>query len=350
MVEKNKLISSLYQIVGFRQPTDPTFSVVLDADNKVSRSGYYINDDPFAKLTTLLDTQDNSEINDLQFNALLKQLQQRSITDVVNAVFSDADFIERGLLYNYPNNKVETTTLSGMVGREIVHSGAFNVAFNIKRVILEFEGTGTLRLLLFHTSRPTPIYAKNINITSTYQIESLNWICNNSDHLRGDYRLCYIATSGLKPYKRNYEYSNIKNIFTHIRFRDFRVNHTTETMWDLRLEEGLSDDCGVNPDIVIYHDYTDLVMQSEELFAAAISQQCVVNIIEYFASSKRSNVNQRISNEFLSRAMVYIEGQDDPNIVGLTKKIANQIELIKEHIKRLKDNHQPHKMVIRTLS
>ncbi len=57
MFDKTKLNTSLYGVVGFRQPLNPTYAVV-DASNLISRTGYIINDNPYAKVEFLFDNMD----------------------------------------------------------------------------------------------------------------------------------------------------------------------------------------------------------------------------------------------------------------------------------------------------
>ena len=350
MINKALLISSLYGNVGSRQPLDPAIPTI-DTNNKVSRSGYYVTDDPFVKLDVLVDTQDYQDIDATEFNALLKQIQERAITNVVNAVFSDTDYIERKMLFDYANNKVNSNTLTGFCGKQIKISNTPNVAFEISRVICEFEGTGTFTLMLFNSAKTTPIYTKDIIITSSYQLVDLNWVANDTTLYKGEYYIGYIANEDLKPYERDYELSNLQNIYTHLFIQNIQVpSHTTEVLFNLEDVEYTSVDCGLNLDITIYKDFTGLIIENESLFASTICKQFAVNIIEYYIASYRSNIKQRLSNEFLARAVVYLNGQEDPSIVGLTKTIGNEIKMLKKQVQRLKDQYQPNKMQYVTLS
>ena len=350
MVDKSTLISSLYGNVGSRQPLGSTVPT-LDTANKTSRFGYYVTDNPFVKLEALLDTQDYSSINATDFNALLKQIQERSISDVVNAVFIDSDFIERKMLYDFANNKINYNQLLGFCGKKIKISDTPNIAFEISRVICEFNGTGSLKLLLFNSGKSTPIYTKTVTITSSYQVVELDWVLNDTVVNKGDYYIGYIASPSLKPYDRNFELSNLKNVYTHLNIQNIQVSsHTTETLFDLNQIEYTSIDCGLNLDITVYKDYTRLIIENESLFSSVICNQFACNIINYYPSTIRSNINERLSLEFLSRAMVYLNGQTEPNIIGLTQTVGNEIKLLRQQVKRLIEQYQPNKMQIVTLS
>ena len=62
MVDKTKIVDEIYGIVGVDTPLDPSFTLVIDADNLESRTGYKATDNAFVKLQYLLDVQDDPEV------------------------------------------------------------------------------------------------------------------------------------------------------------------------------------------------------------------------------------------------------------------------------------------------
>jgi hypothetical protein len=335
MVNKSTLISSLYGLVASRQPLDATFPT-LDTANKTSASGYYVNDNPFAKLELLLDCQNYNGISASEFNTLLKQIQENAITTLVNSVFNEVDFIDRQMMYHYSSNKINTTLFSGLCARKIHIKRKNSIALRVSRVICEFEGTGTLKLLAFVPYKSTPLQTKTITINSNYVEAVLDWEFTGVDT---DY-IGYIASSGLKPYKRDYQNSNIKSLVTDLWFEDINnVNHTTEELWDLTTDFAISDDIGINLDLTVYLDYTSLAINNKHLFAKALNMQFAVNIIEEYIASMRSNINERKANEILSRAVVYLEGQTEPNVIGLKTTLGYEIKSLRKEIKRLTSNY-----------
>ena len=197
-----KVVDTLYGIVGLEQPFNPAYAI-LDSDNLTSRSGYKANGggNPYVKVQHIKECQDYVGISDEDFNTLLKRIQSSSIAEVCNAVYSNTDFLERNLVYQYPLNKVNTTTLeNGFVGDKITLSRKNNIAFEIKRVVLDFEGTGDITLQLYSSQQQEPLFSQTITITSTTQVQELNWVVNNVDSYKGEYYLGYVTNSDLKPF------------------------------------------------------------------------------------------------------------------------------------------------------
>ncbi|MCH6575171.1 MAG: hypothetical protein IH795_08205, partial [Bacteroidetes bacterium] len=264
MFEAPIVTTGLLGLVGYRQPFDPAFPV-LNAANLTTRSGLIANDNAFAKLQYLLDAQDFSGINEAEFNTFLENRQKQSIINVCNAVFSGSSYIDKQILYKNALNKIDTETLpDGFVGFEIKVSGKKNVAFKIKRVLLDFEGSGSIELLLFNTSQKAAIFAKTIAITSDHQAEQLDLIVDNSgDIYKGDYYFGYLSNFAgigtLKPFKRDYELSDVLSIITYLNVeRGFFPEQSTDVLGDLDNWTTIEIVNGLNPDITVYFDYTEL--------------------------------------------------------------------------------------------
>lgn len=328
--------------MGFRQPFNPSYQK-LDSDNQVSRSGYYVTDNPFCKLEQIYDSQDYSGISDANFNLLLKRKQEESITSVCNAVFNEVDFIDRQLFYKNAINKVATETLpTGFVGYRIQIECENNIAFCIKRVLLDFDGTGSFQLRLYNTSVKAPIKTKAINITTTNQEEKLDWYIDNSDgYYKGDFYLGYVNNSlSVSPFKRNYELSNILSYITHINVWPMCVkNYTATDLFDLTAQDGLSEYIGINPDITVYDDYTDLILNNEKLFANALNMDLQISCLSESIASLRSNRNERNAELRIIRMTQEIEGQSGEGVVkvtGLRPQLYRAISSIKKEISKLK--------------
>lgn len=343
MFNKNKVILALTGQVGWNQPFDPA-APVLDTANKTATSGYRFDENPFVKIKAIKDTQDYPSISDAQFNALLKNIQDTAIANTLNSVFDQPDFIDRQVLYPYANNKTVTEVLPvGFVGYEIEVDCEKDMAFEITRCILEFQGTGTIKLLLFNSAKSTPIQSKEVTITSSLQEIVLNWRVDNSEtYYKGDFYFGYLTTDlAITPYKRNYENSNIKSSITGLEIEPIRVNgHITETLFDLTDYEYVPECWGLNPDITVFDDYTDLIVQNKALFAKAIQIQGQIEVISSYLASINSSAVQRISEAHASKLVVELEGIDsDVKVVGLRKKLYGEIGRIRKEIKRLQEGY-----------
>lgn len=342
MINIAKIQSSLIGLIGFKQPFNPDYAIV-DAANLLSKSGYFVTDNPYAKIEYIKDNQDYVQISDANFNLVLNQLKQSAISNVCNQVFSEYDFLDRNLLFKNATRKVDTNVLPvGFVGYRIEVGSTKNIAFKLNRVLLDFEGTGTIKLLLWNTSKLEILQEKEIVITTDHQEVVLDWVLDNSsDTYKGDYYIGY-NTTGLTvtPFKRDYENGNVMSSFKYLCIEQISVpNHNTETLFDVSTYDGLSEDTGLNFDISVFDDYTDFVINNAYLFARAIQIDCQIQCIQLYLSSLRSNLNQAISAQLYEKIMIELEGTTSESLIkvtGLKNQLIGEISSIRKEIQKIK--------------
>lgn len=342
MININKIQTALLGVVGFKQPYNPSYAIV-DSANQLSSSGYFVTDNPYAKIEYIKDNQDYLSISNSDFNLLLNDLKKSAISNVCNQVFNEFDFIDRSLLYKNASNKIDVETLpTGFVGYQINVSNEKNVAFKINRVLLDFQGTGTITLLLWNTAKKAAIQTKAITITSDHQEVILDWEVNNSDTTyKGEYYLGYI-NEGLtvSPYKRDWNAGNVLSQLNYLFIQPVKViSHTTTTLFDLDDVDGLSESNGLNFDITVYDDYTDFVINNKMLFARAIQLDAIIGCIQLYLSSLRSNSNQAHSAQLYEKIMIELEGTTAGSIVrvtGLKNQLVGEITSIRSEVQKLR--------------
>jgi len=352
MFNREKVITALNGVVGWAQPLDPA-SPVLNASNLASSSGYRFDENALVKIQSLKDCQDYPAISDTEFNTYLKELQDTSIANVLNSVFNESDYIDRQVLYQYPNNKINVESLpDGFVGYEIDITTDKNFAFEISRILLEFQGTGDIELLLFNSSKSTPIESKVVTIANSLQEETLNWRVDNTDTFyKGKFYLGYL-TSGLEvtPYERDYENANVRSKITGVNLNPISVSgHSTKTLFDLNDIDSNSECWGLNPDITVFDDFTDLIKQNLSLFAKAIQTQGQIECISIYLAASRSNRNERFTESQVNKMVVELEGLDsDVKITGLRHKLFGELSRIRKEIKRLQLGYFPNGFISNT--
>jgi hypothetical protein len=337
MFNKAKVTEKLFGLVGLQNPIDPEYAIV-DTDNQLSRSGRMATENPYCKIKYLKETQDDYDTTPEQFNDYLKGLQNKAITDVVDKVLVEPSYIDRQLLYQYPNNKLAGETLpAGFVGYRIQKSIDKNVAFEITRCFLEFFGTGEITLMLFSTASKTPIFEEDITITDSNQVVDLNWrIDNTNGYFQGDFYLGYF-TDGLTvtPIKRDYQLSNVRSVITHLHFTPMAAtNAVNGELFDLDDVQNTSECYGLNPDVTVFNDYTDLIIQNEMLFAPAIQLQFIINCIQVYIASSRSNRTERLSQEQLSMIIAQLEGVQG-QMTGLIPTLRKELTSLDSQLKRI---------------
>jgi hypothetical protein len=344
--------------VGYRQPLDPGFPI-LDEDNLTSKSGLIVNDNSFAKLEYLHDGQDYKDINTAQFNTYLKNKQKQSIVNVCNAVFNQSGYIDKQILFKNAFNKVDTETLpDGFVGFRIRVDSKKNIAFKIKRILLDFEGSGDIELLLFNTSQKDPLLSKVITIGSDHENITLDWVSDNSgDTYKGDYYLGYLTNyvgiGTLKPYDKDHNAGNIMSVITHL-FIDRGVfpGMSANILPDLDDWDGMSETTGLNPDITVYDDFTELIINNDFLFANAINYDMQINVLSEIGSSIRSNRNTRVGKDMLSRIQLEIEGQSEAQgikVTGLRPQLYKSLGILKKEIDSLQKGYFGERAYIETM-
>lgn len=338
-------ISDISGIVGWIQPANPDYAK-LDAVNLASVSGRFVNENKFVKVEYLKDSQDYADISDVAFNAELVQLQKTSILSVMDRVFNGSDYIDRQVLYRYPNNKVQTNDLpDGFVGYRIKQDNDKNVAIEIKRDLLEFEGNGTFTLVLFNSQKKEAVFSKEITIENSLQEVILDWRIDNSSPLyKGDLFYGYFTKDvDVKPFKREYEMSNVKSCITNLTIDNIQVTTAIgPDIFDLEKIEGAEECWGLNPDITVFYDYTDLILQNKFLFAHAIQLECQVQSLTYILSSLRTNKAERKGAEMMDRIIVELDGRSadtGSKKIGLTDSLLFEIRRVQKEIDRLRNGY-----------
>jgi hypothetical protein len=341
-------ISTISGIVGWLQPANPDYAV-LDATNLASVSKRYINENKFVKVEYLKDTQDYADISNADFNAELVQLQKTGILSVMDQVFDKSDYIDRQILYKNPNNKTETDPLpAGFVGYRISQDDTKNLAIEIKRDILEFYGAGKVTLVLFNSQKKTAVFTETVTISSDLQEVVLDWRLDNSSPLyKGDLFYGYFTSSvtgGLLPFKREYQNANVKSVITDLYIENIKVPTAIGSdIFDLDTIEGAEEVWGLNPDITVFYDYTDLILQNKFLFAYAIQLQCQIQALTYYIASLRTNKNDRKTGEMLETIIIELDGRSaetGSSKVGLTDMLIYEIRRVRKEINRLQNGYE----------
>jgi hypothetical protein len=338
VINRTKVVNDIFGIVGVEQPLDPDFPII-DAANLTSESGYIANQIPLSKLQYLIDTQDYKDIDTTQFNTLVTNTQKQSIAAVVSSVFNKPEFRERQMLYKYTQNKVNVETLPvGFVGYRVRVTKENNVALNIPRVLLDFQGTGSIEIILWDSAKLAAIETKVIAITTDHQEEELNWVLDNTEGtFKSEYWIGY-NTTGLtvQPFKRDYENSNIKTCYKDLIIEDRQVaGHTGTTLFDLTQTQGNSLSTGLNFDFMIYDDYTDWAISSKLIFAKAIYLDFAIKIMSSYLGSLRSNRSERKASNIAEMILNAIHGDVETGKGGMKNSLLGELSRLRKEVDKL---------------
>ncbi|MFM7857324.1 MAG: hypothetical protein ACKO96_36745, partial [Flammeovirgaceae bacterium] len=67
---------------------------------------------------------------------------------------------------------------------------------------------------------------------------------------------------------------------------------------------------GINPDITVFYDYTDLIIQNKRLFSNAIRYRWAINLMLQEVNTLRSNQDERRTKERAALLMAQIYGRN----------------------------------------
>ena len=357
MFDKTKIETALFGVVGLNQPYDPQYAI-LEPDLIVSDSGYFVDELPFINVQSIKQSENYKDISDVEFNETLRRSQKSAISTVANQVFKEPSFIDKQWMYGNAMNKVNTENIpDGFVGFKILVTKENDVAFKITRVALDFSLEGQIsegiEIMLFNSAKSDPIFSTGIIVDSEHKVVELNWAVDNTDnYYKGEFYLGYVKTNSMvmKPYSRDYGCSNILSNIKYIHTEPIKVaGHSTNTLFDLTTIDGLSEATGMNFDLTVYNDYSDLIMENQFLFAKAIQLQWGVNILTDYLSTLRSNRTQRQNDSNILRVIQELEGQSGEGVVrirGLRPALFIEIKSLKKQIHKLTRGYfgQPLKM------
>jgi hypothetical protein len=337
MFNRNTIADKFFGIVGFDNPTISKYAIV-STSNQLSRSGRKATDSPYCKIPQLFETIEDADTDTAQFNEFLTKLQKQSITDVIDKVLINPAFIDRQMLYQNVSRKVDTEVLpAGFVGYRIRTSRENNVAFEITRCFFEFEGSGEIELLLFSTQSDEPLFRKTITIDSKTVQEPLNWkIDSTGNYFKGDFYLGYLTKDvTVLPFSRSYQNARIKSNIAHLELTACEVQGVeVAEMFDIDTVRWSTECYGLNFDISVYYDYTDLIIQNERLFAPAIQLQMVINSIQHLLATSRSNRAEIIGREQINLLVAQLEGVDG-SIEGLMPTLKKELFGLNKQIDKL---------------
>lgn len=356
MFDVTKIQAGLSGLVGIRQPADPEYAR-LDANIILSRSGFYLDDVSNFKVAFQIDTMDYKDMTDAQLNAEINNIQKAAIVSVCQNVFGNKSYIDRNYIYTRANTRtnLETTLQNGFVGYKITPSPTKDVAFKITNVKIELDGVGVVKLVLFNSGLNTPIFEQEVIIASNSQIEALNWAINNTENdYKGEYYFGYIYDGTFTPYKRDYDASDVMNDLSELDVEKVYVLGANDaTIFDLNGVVELSENTGLNPDITVHDDYTDLILQNDHLFAKAVQLQWAILTMQRYVSTTRSNNIERMSKEVIMRTIETIEGstfKSPIKVTGLNTLLGSELETLVKAIEDLQKGYFGEGVQVQTIS
>lgn len=332
---QNSVKISLYGLIGWRQSTVSGMPTV-DAANLAASSGLMFQDfSPLVTIQNVYDCQEDPDATEDEFNTMLANLVKSAILKILNAVFTQNDFIENKVLYPYENEWTETITNdTSFVGFEFQMAKRKDYAWRINQVFTAFDASDTVKLLLFHSSRKTAIDSKEITVSElTEDATDLSWDLSQFNYAGGKFYVGYLR-SGLtaKAVNRNWDRANDDVKFKTLRIQPIRVpGWDAETLFDVDDIDYEDETFGLNFDITAWKDYTNVIVQNKDKFVNAIGYQVAADVLDLILKSVRSNRIERLTEGQVLYELEGLISADVPRSVGIVKKLSNEIEDLKKN-------------------
>jgi hypothetical protein len=332
MFQISKINSNAIGLIGWRQSIDSSHPVV-DATNLATSSGAYFQD--FSALLTvdnIKQAQNYAGISDAQINTMLGDIVKSAFIKVLNVVFSENDFLENKILYPFENswnNKLDNDV--SFVGFELCQPSRMDLIHVLNNIVLSFDAVGSVKILLFHSSRKQPILTKSITTVQDSDVDTvLNWTLSK-EYNGGKFYIGYLR-SGLVPkaYNREWDEANVKACFNTIKIDPIYVTGwNAETLFDVEDIEYSDKTYGLNFNITAWKDYTNVIVQNKYKFVNALGLQVAVDTLDLMLKSMRSNRTERIAESKLLFELEGIISEDLPKVAGLKVKLQQELNSLK---------------------
>lgn len=359
MFAVEKIQEGLTGLVAVREPLNPDIDVLND-DQYIASSGLYLDDVEHFRLDYWIDGQSYAKAESADYETLWSQLEKASIANVMARVFNKPTYIDRNLIYSNTFDRHKLVTLSNdpvFYGYEIQVSDRKNLAFMISNVRIEGktnEDDNELTIQLFHSSQAAPLKTIDIVLTNdgTLQMERLDWYIDNSDnYYKGRFYIGYGRPDfEFTPYERDFNNANVPNDISELCIR--RIERLGDFA-DLSQINYTSQHNGLNFDITVYEDYTDLILQNKFIFARAIQLQWAMSVMLMCLSSNRSNRNERVIKEMLNLLMLTVEGQRGfglQKVTGIRDTLSGELARLGAEVESIINGYFTQEITMTTLT
>ncbi len=325
-------------VVGWRQPTR-TGSPVVTAANIASGSGLYYQDgSALCTVDNIKAAVDDEAISDVNLNIVLADMSKSALNKVCSDVFNSDDHIDGGLLLKHENKFSEVLTNdTDFVGFEIDLSKRNDLSVIINNLLLEFDAIDSVKVLLFNSQINALASSSAITtVANSQKNTSVRWVLNDLAY-GGKFYIGYLRGSLTgRAVKRNYQLASLQTSFNGVNIRPVKVTGwNTETMFNPEDVTYESDTWGMNFNISIYRDFTEIVKANVNRFAEALQLQVCAQAIDMISNSTRSNRSERMSK---ANAVMELNGNrfnpNYPEHTGVRSRLAREV-------KRLRDTYTP---------
>lgn len=353
MLNIEKIQESLAGLVGVRPSLDDNYGFIVSG----SSSGLYLNDVELFDIKFFVDNLSTLDKDPSLISSAWVDSEKSAIANTVNSIFNKPDFIDRQVMFRhaFDSSSVSDVLSERFYGYEIEVSERKNVSFTISRVLVEAFGNGTIRIGLYASGHSLALYSKEIEFPShamPFYVD-LNWTINNAVDLiqsqfddvspyKGKYwiGITNIDATDMRVFTRDYERGLLMSQISDLSIKRV-ISDTNPTEWEKNETTDLHN--GLNFDITVNYDYTDLVLNNKNLFAKAIQLNWAMSVLRMALNSTRSNRNQRVSSELYAQILLVINGNRNFNsqrVYGLHEMLLGEIARVQSEIDKMINGYE----------
>jgi hypothetical protein len=301
-----------------------------------------------AKLANIGKTPETNPVEWERFDPFSEWLEQKTQGSILKAIRSFWDekmvgktaknILESKTLFNGTGRITDLiTTGTNLVGFELVPIRANGVTLKIDKIGLQFTGTGPIKLYLMHSSQIEPI--QTIELTRTkngstewFSVEDLYlpYLSEDKD-AGGSWYLVYDQSElgeNVTAVNKNKDWS-AKPCSTcdanetsdwriwskYLEVHPFKVSDfEPETMWDVaRNLYTYTNNYGINLQITIECDITDLILEQRKSFQNIIGLQVAVDMLREMAYNPNFKIGRAQQNFSKQEILYELDGDSQSN-------------------------------------
>lgn len=334
MLDVSRILTNFYQQIGWRQPIEQEFAIV-SAANQTSLSGKYFQDYSKAIRVENLKNTFPQGLSDADFNTRLTEKANEGIVRACyDAISEEKDLLESKSLYHFQNdfsNKI-TNIANRFVGYEVSLAKQEGIAITLNKLMTQFDGVDTFNIYIYHSSQKAPIETISVTTqTDSVKTESTTkkLYYQNDTYIGGTFYIGYYQDDlSVQAYDRQFELADIQNCFEWVYINPIKVDSTSGTnIFDINNVENASESWGLNFDISVYNDWTQLILNNKSVMLDAIGYKVAAMLVDDMYYSNR---NSSISKEAKQRLLIELKGVSGAKEFGLEAKTEKEIKRAKE--------------------
>ncbi len=305
----------------------------LNSANKTSASGRYFDDGSFHAVVNVANIKDVVPTAS-DWNAYFTAKQNAVITRALQSVFVQPEFKEQLFAFEAYDEEIETEANSGKaVGLKLKLAPVFDMAVQIKSLVLYFDEAATFNVYLFKHGSKTAVKTKSVTTEAGNRkvITLTDWFINYKE---GESWYIVYFQDDLGSAKAIRENTICKSA-CHFGVTPFYTD-TTGIDFDRSNFNYPSEPIGINAIIGSFRDFTDNIVQQPFLFDELIGLTMAYQVIEDVLYSTRSNNKERILKEQMFDIGLNLDLKgvapisDSPKIKGLTQRIETEAARIRK--------------------